>query len=425
MSDFLADFLKNDDSKNNNSDRKKLTDKKNKRNESSDESTISDNDSNIDYKYLNKDETIKVRFVYKNITEEIIVPKFKNTYLALINKSIILYGPSGTGKTVIVKDFMHFVKKQFPIVFAFVPTNEQKHDYDSLIPKQLVFEEFGLKEIKDIYLRQKAISEIYNIANNINTLNLLFIRIASPKAKIFLRKLLYIKHKALKEADKINGDASTIKRKKDEIEEIFKEKVIKFYKYVINPNAKKLQNMDLSQEEKYALKYRNLNPKALILFDDASTEIISLIKLGKKNKDETIKNFFFKGRWANITHWYAIHDDTGLDSDIRKNAFKSIFTDKQTALGFFNRSANSFSAIEKKRAEAVINVIFSKEAPPFAKLMYSRLDKNNFQYVVAKEYADSEVQLCSKTVRDFCEKIANKEKLLESSTNPYIEKFKI
>lgn len=374
--------------------------------------------------FLNKDDSIKVLFKARGFPEEeIVVNRFKKTPNAIIGRSIILYGPSGSGKTYIVRDLMNLTKTYFPMVFAFVPTNAEKHDYDSLIPKPLVYETFGLKEIKDIYVRQKSTTEIYNNANNLKTLHCLFDKIASPKAKIFLKKLLYFKGKAIKEAEQKCESLSEKKNKREEIEAIFKEKLIRFYKQVINPNVKKLQTMNLSQEEKFALRYRNLNPKTLILFDDAFIEVMKLIREGKKKDDETIKNFFFKGRWANITHWYAFQDDNRLDSDIRKNAFISVFTDKQVANAFFGRTANSFTPLEKKRAEAVINAVFSEEtAPKHAKLIYSRLEKNKFSYIVADEYPDKDVQMCSKSVREYCKKIAAKENNFDTS-NPFFSKF--
>lgn len=395
---------------------------------------IDNNDKRFDIKNLNKtknfsskDDTLKVTYIVKQNgqtkEEEILVPKFKKTKDNILNKGIILYGPTGSGKTRIIRDFMHLTKNSFPIVFAFAPTNAEKHDYDALIPKPLVFENFGLKEIKEIYNRQRSTTEVYNNANNLKTLHSLFNRVASAKARIYLKKINYFKERALKDIFEKYESLSEKNDKKEEIELLFKEKLICFYKQIIIPNIKKLQQMNLTQEERFALRYRNLNAKTLIMFDDAFTEVMKLIREGRRKEDETIKNFFFKGRHANITHWYAFQDDNRLDSDIRKNAHISVFTDKQVALAYFSRGANSFSLQEKKRAEAVINTVFDEEkAPKFAKLIYSRLDKNKFYYIVADEYEDKEVQMCSTVVKEYCKKIASKEGNFDT-TNPYFQLF--
>lgn len=401
MSDFLNNFI--DDKL----DLKKNTIKKHQRKE----------------EFL-KDDTLTIIFKYKDVTEEVQIPKFKKNINLILNKSIILYGPSGSGKTSIVRDFMHLTKKCFPMVFAFVPTNAEKHDYDSLIPKPLVYESFSLKEIKEIYVRQKITTEIYNNANNIKTLYSLFNRVADDNIKHYHDKLTKLKKKAIKTIEETTKSITDKKVKTEQIEDIFKNEIIGLYKIVIKKNINDLHKMNLTQEEKFALRYIGLNPRTLVLFDDALVEVMKLIRDGQKTEDETIKNFFFKGRWANITHWYAFQDDCKLNSDIRKNAFISIFTDKQVAMGFFKRPANSFTPLEQKRAEAVINTVFSEEtAPKFAKLIYSRLDKNKFYYIVADEHPDSDIQMCSDLTRAYCQKIENENDKFDV-TNPYYQKFK-
>src|SRR5271168_1053547 len=216
-----------------------------------------------------KEEVLKISFRNKTVTEEILVPRFKKNINLVLNKSIILYGPSESGKTYILRDLMHLTKTCFPIVFAFVPTNTEKHDYDSLIPKPLVFEHFGLKEIREIYERQRMTTEIYNNANNLKTLHSLFDRVSNEESKQFLKELLHLRRKAIMSAEK-----KTDKKKIEEIEEIFKTKLTRFYKTMINKSASALQRMDLSQDEKIALRYINLNPRMLILFDDALVEVM-------------------------------------------------------------------------------------------------------------------------------------------------------
>jgi hypothetical protein len=409
MSDFLADFIDDEE------DKKKPIEKSKTKKEESDEELVVKKVS----------DEIKVVFRCKGYPdEEIIIPAFKKTANNILNRGIIFYGPTGSGKTTIIRNFMFLTKKTFPIVFAFAPTNSEKHDMDAMIPKPLVYETgWGLKEIKDIYTRQRSATEIYNNANNLKTLHKLFVRVANAHARKFLGKILSLKQRAIKDVMKKNDSLADQKNKIAEIEDVFKEKLIKFYKQVINPNARKLERESLDQEEKFALRYRNLNVRSLMVFDDAMTEILALIKAGKKANDETIKNFFFKGRHANISHWYAFQDDKGLDTDIRKNAHISVFTDKQVALAYFSRAANSFSAQEKKRAEAVINTIFDEDkCSKYAKLVYYRLDKHKFQYIIADEYEDKEVQMCSKPVRDFCKKVELKGENFDKS-NPYFQKF--
>jgi len=347
--------------------------------------------------------------------------------MTFLNKSVIFYGPSGSGKTTLMKDLMYITRYLYPLVFAFAPTNYEKHDFDKLIPTPMIFEDFGLKDIKNIFNRQRAAASIYNTANDLAVLNKLFQRIADRRAYSFLERMKTLKKKIGRQIESQYSDEPAVKKVKlEEIEDNFKMKLIKFYKHVIAPKVKRLNNMNLSKEEQYAVEYIGFNPHTLLVFDDSTSELRSIIKEGKKKgKGEDpgagmLNDFFFRGRWNYITHWYAIHDDVGIDPDIRKNAFYSIFTDKSTALGFFTKGANSFSATEKKKAEHIINVIFdTKKAPAHAKLVYSRLEQK-FYYVVADTHED--FKMCAHVARRYCDKVHRKNMLIDNS-NPYVNRF--
>jgi hypothetical protein len=375
-------------------------------------------------RYLNKDDAIHIKFRSKSDgeVEEIIVGRFKKTVHNILNKSIILYGPSGTGKTTIIKDFLYLLQMIFPTAWGFLPTNAEKHDFDNILKRPLIYEAFGLEEVENVYLRQKAAAEIYNNANDLKILDGLFQRIADAAARNFLQKLLYMRNKAIDEASRGEESESAKKERVTDIQDVFKDRLVKFYKQVINSKINRLKQMNLSKEEQYALQYRYFNPRTCIIFDDAYTEIMSMLKEGRKKNKESIKNFFFKGRWAYITHIYGFQDDNRLDSEIRKGAFHSIFTDKQTAMGFFSRQANGFTPSERKRAETVIGEVFSKAGVALhRKLVYSRLDRNPFYYIIADEHADVDIKMCSKATKAFCDFIQNHEKF--NTDNPFHKEF--
>lgn len=381
--------------------------------------------------FYKKKDNIHVMFSYRGQDqEEIIMAPLRKSPMLFLNKSVIFYGPSQSGKTTAIYNYMYLMRSLFPAVFVFAPTNEEKHDFDKVVPTPLIYDDFGIKEIRNIYMRQRAATNIYNTANDPATLYRLFMRVSTANSREFYKQLEMMRVKALRKASQIYKDGAVRRAKTDEIEELFKNKTVRFYKHVIRPHVSSLlQSGNLTNEEKYALRYIDFNPRLLIIFDDSTVEILNIIKEGKKkvkgevSKDnEVIKHFFFKGRWANITHWYAFHDDNHLDTDVRKNAFYSIFCDKQVALAWFTRQANNFTLMEKKRAEAVINAVFDeKVSPKFAKLVYSRLEKK-FYYLVADKVPD--FQMCSDTVRKYCEKVARRGMAMDRN-NPYLSKFTV
>jgi hypothetical protein len=382
--------------------------------------------------FTKKTNVIKLTAKIGKATEDIVLTPLKKSPFLFLNKSVIFYGPSGSGKTYAIYHFMYIMRKLFPTCFVFAPTEGEKGDFSKHVPFPLIYEEFGINEIRNIYLRQKSATSVYNAANDLEILNGLFLKVANSHAKRYLKKIMSLKH-VVKNKVNETKDADVRKAKLEELEDIFKRNVINFYKSVIGPHAKKLMLMDkLSEKEKYALRFLYFNPKTLVIFDDSTTELLEIIKEGKRkvrgenSKDnEIIKHFYFKGRWANITHFYSFHDDGHLDTDIRKNAFYSIFCEKQVALSYFQRSANNFGSADKKRAEAIISMIFSETRmndpnTKHTKLVYCRPEKK-FYYFIA-DRVPKKFMMCAKHVQKYCSRVERKGSSMDMN-NPFAKKF--
>lgn len=384
-------------------------------------------DQNMD-KYKIKSKKLSVDISGRGVESETLkLPEFHKDMKKMQDRSVIFYGPSGSGKTMIIYDLMYRARKMFPRVIVFAPTNREKRDYEGIIPKELIYEEFGIDDIKNIYEHQRAASRAYNTANDIKILHKLFLRIATPPQRTHLKQLDDKKEKALKDVKANFREFGEQKAKASEVEQLYKSMLVEFYKRrVIQPSKSTLEQMNLTYDERMALSYLNFNPRILVVFDDAMTEIKQIIKDGKKIGDNTIEDFFFKGRWAYITHFYAFQDDNRLETEIKKNAFYSVFTSPQVASAFFSRSSSNFGKQDKARAQAVINKIFgsddNKDDPrnKYRKLVYSRMDDNQFQYVIADLHG--EFTMCAKINRDFCKKVQKDENFVDRS-NPYLKKF--
>ena len=51
--------------------------------------------------------------------------------------------------------------------------------------------------------------------------------------------------------------------------------------------------MRLSDQEKNTIEYIDFNPHILVIFDDAMTEILEMVKVGKRTEHNIIKNFLY------------------------------------------------------------------------------------------------------------------------------------
>ena len=199
-------------------------------------------------KFYKKDDILVIPFKFRGAQdEEISIERMKKSMMTFLNKSVIFYGPGGTGKTTLMKNYMYLMKPLFPIVFVFCPTNFEKHDWEGIIPTPLIFENFGVDEIRQVYLRQRMAASIYSVANNLKTLHSLFERVANPRAKQFLRKLIILRQKSCTHVEHNVEDPAVRKAKLKDIDELFNNKLILFYKQVIYPHIRRLSNHPLTE----------------------------------------------------------------------------------------------------------------------------------------------------------------------------------
>lgn len=367
-------------------------------------------------KFVNNNAPIKITVPNsKNVrAEELEIKLFDKNVNNIVNRSVIFYGTSGTGKTFYIRDLMFLMRDMFTKVFVFSPTNEDKHDFNDLVPNLLIYETFTAKDIKKIYESQQAAASVYNKANKIDILEGIFEKIASRDEDEYLKGM---EERYAKKFGELTDEEAKNGRK-EFIKDMYLETKIKYLKKIIQQSHYKPENDD----EKYCVTYMNFNPKILVIFDDAINELKAIIKT--KKEGDVVKDFFFKGRHAKITHFYAFQDETNIDTSIKKNAFVSIFTDPNVARGFFSKASSNFGAQDKARAAAAVDAIFplseSDTEKKNNKLLYARMDKNKFQYTRAADHP--KFKMCSKYVWKFCLSVEKKDD--DNKDNPYLAGFK-
>lgn len=336
------------------------------------------------------------------------IPMFDmNTATRFLDGNFILYGVSRTGKTVCMLDIMFRLKDYFPKVFVFAPTNAQNHDYDGIIPPAALFDKVTLDNIADIYKFQEAAMNIYGLANSLGVLNSIFSRVADEPANLYLSKIMYAREESMLAIDRDIQDGAARKSERERIKKLFKNKLRVFFKGVIRHAQYKLDKSKLNEQELFAVKYLNFNPRVLVIFDDAMTEVAEIIKQGTREKNEVVSNFFFKGRHKRITHGYTLQSDKRMDAELRKNCFYSIFTSSSEAIAFFGRGANGFTPDERKHAAAAVAAIFNTDGKDkHQKLIYLKDEKDKFQYLRADRH--DVFEMGSALFRKYCKCVARK-----------------
>ena len=116
------------------------------------------------------------------------IPLFSKDYTYFLNKSIILYGSSGSGKSMIMRDILYILKDHIPNILVIAPTNHLNNSFDDIIPPQLIFPDVTEELIQNIFKRQKTVVKLYNMVNDYQRLENIY-----NEMKTFIKSSLTVK----------------------------------------------------------------------------------------------------------------------------------------------------------------------------------------------------------------------------------------
>lgn len=304
-----------------------------------------------------------------------------------VNQTTILYGPSKSGKSVLIVDILHSMRDEVPLVFCVCPTEPQNQTYKGIIPGPAIRirtdPDALIPFLKEFWSRQEIATAMYKKASDINTLMSLYRRVRNQGTDMKLQKIEGFLQKTLIEIERKIRESNKNKefyfKERDKVKEEVRKIKVSFFKSILEPFRKQLlKHNGLSDDEKYTMKYLKINPKAIIIFDDCASQI------KKVQSTALFKNYVYMNRHVNVTTIIAAQDDTNIDTDIRKNAFQSIFCTAQVAHGYFNRPSNDFSKDERREIESINHAIYHGEG--FKRLVYSRGSDEPFKYVEATKH---------------------------------------
>jgi len=334
------------------------------------------------------------------------IQELEFTAKIFIDKSTTIYGETGTGKSVVIVNILQELAPMIDQIIVFAPQDRQNKTYENnIVPLPFIHYKITSDLLLDLWERQEALVSIYMEANKPEVVDSLFNRIPGIEHV----------HSTISEIDaKYNeylrsGDETRSKDAENEYIEVIKLIKVKF----INKNHATLRAMDLSHEERRALKYINLNPRLVIIFDDC-TDIIKKFKT-----HPVIQKLFYQGRWAYITTLIACHTDKALDPELKKNAFVQIFTEESAAHAFFERKSNDLDKEAIRRATAALKQAFVP-SQKFQKLAFIRDEKKFYKFTAKR---DKNFKFGSAAIWKYSEQIQNKDGVIGSSNNKFMIDF--
>ena len=364
------------------------------------------------------------------------VPELTLSAETLMDKTTVLYGPSKSGKTVIVKNILRELQGKIDQVLVLSPTEPSNKSYEGFVPDVMIHssmrkdggdprkKENGAAKaenwLRDIYERQEMLAEVYKQSCNVQVLQKLYQKAAkgllAAKDKdayeTAIKQMVVSREKAMAAIGRRGYPEGLRVAKESEVDDKFKELLVTFYKQVLGRHGGRLFKQRLTDEEKLCLRYVELNPRLLLIFDDCAAELKPFFV------KELFRKLFYQNRHSYITVVISCQDDTDLPANLRKNAFVSIFTNPKTCASNFNRGSNNFSKEEKGRVERIAGHVFQGHR----KLAYIREDaKGHHFYHLTCDFPTPHL-FGSPAFKELCSRLHSKEMTMDKK-NRYYKSF--
>jgi hypothetical protein len=353
------------------------------------------------------------------IEKDLYLPKTKENYKTFINKSINLYGSSNSQKSTIILQIMRALKDHVPACICFNMTENSNNTFKQLLPDALIHTTLEIPILESIWRRQEILTEIYKKVNNIDNIKDVILYFDEHSFKINIDKINKKKDEELEHLANKKLENNIFLLEKNKLNDKFNEIENMLTKKYINNIKEKIKNISnnlkqnntvskddeeyyikykkLDDDKKIILKYNNINPNLLIIFDDCAASIKPI------TKSDVIRKLFYQGRHFNITFLCTAQDEIDLDASLRKNARITILCDPNCASGFFERSSNGFGKPIKLLARKIINKLFSQENK-YKKLVYNKDSVNQLEWMIATIIEP--FAFCSQNVLKFIDSVS-------------------
>lgn len=364
------------------------------------------------------------------------IPELQLQASHFLDRVAVLYGPTKTGKTVIVKHAMKLVHGHIDQVFVIAPTEPSNRSYEGIVDAPLIHYRMYAPDpsnpkkeddakgparfLEGFYKRQEMMAAIYTRANDLKTLASLYARLPQKTRAEGLKTVEILnkkrEHAIMTIRRRFADNKPQADEKIKETDDKFKQILALIYKKYIIPFYESLMAMkDLTEDETYSLQYINFNPRLLLIFDDCAAQLKPLF-----NK-EIFRKVFYQGRHVFISCIICCQDDTDLPANLRKNALLSIFTDPVVASSNFDRGSNKFSKPQKQFVAEAVPEIFGVN---HRKLVYIREDdkRQNFYHLTATKFP--KFKFGSPALLELCTAVKSAGVTMDTS-NPYFSTFAI
>lgn len=379
-----------------------------------------------------------------------------------VDKTTILYGPTGSGKTVVVKSIMEKIKDVVTQGIIVSPSEPTNRSYEGFVDKPLIHyyprlsddniftnqgkacgqqlkskqsirpvrgykaptkrdtENATLEFLQAVWNRQEMLAALYTKVNNLKTLSKLFDRLPKQIQKVGSADILAVnKHRVSYMQNlrkKYHGREGELKDELDKVNERFIELIATVYKkYIIQYYDMLYKNFSkLSPDEREVLYYIDINPRFLIVFDDCAAEFKQLF-----NRD-IFRKYFYQNRHVYLTVILCCQDDTDIPANLRKNAFISVFNKAEICQANFERTSNQHSKHTKEFISSILELVYEG----YKKLVYIRDDPRGKKFYYVDLPVPRPFRFGSQHLQKLC-RIIKSDGVAMDKDNPYYNMFSL
>lgn len=362
------------------------------------------------------------------------IPELQLKPSLVIDRTTVLYGPSKTGKTVIVKNIMDITRDHIEQVIVVAPTEPSNRSYDGYVDPSLIHYRMNLPDPKEkrdteqkaalrflvaIWNRQEMMAAIYTRANNLETLASLYTRLSGKDQKVGDAYVASLERKRRRVVDNVKRQYAQEPGQRDtkvkEVDDKFKKMLVLVYKKFLTPAVEHLwAKKDLSEDERYSLQYLHFNPRLLLIFDDCAADLKPFF-----SKD-IMRKLFYQNRHVFITVILCCQDDSDLIPNLRKNAFISIFTEAVVCTSNFNRATNNFPKSTKEYVADIVPDVYQG----YRKLAYIREDDKRQHFYHLTCSLPRPFVFGSSALAELCNSVRSNGVTMDQQ-NPFFDKFRI
>jgi energy-coupling factor transporter ATP-binding protein EcfA2 len=313
------------------------------------------------------------------------IPYLKKDLKFFYRKITLLYGETESGKTTIIQEILYLLKDKIPNVLIFAPTNDANNLYTGKVKSPGIFKKLSIEILEEINERQKKCMKVYSIANDMETMKSIFLRVADERMKAIVNGVNRDAARYLQMAVQNYSDPGLRHAEEKKIRDMQISALKSAYKLCINMHKKTLmKDESLTDTQKIAVQFHDHCPDLLLVFDDCA----SFFK--EHHKEPIIVDMFYAGRWNGLTSIFSFQGDKDIPPNLRRSAHTAIFTTSQCAMAHFNTASNGYDKQLRKKIDLAINRIFKQDGdmPTYRKLAFLRNEAEKIQCILADSYGD-------------------------------------